>query len=191
MPVFSVPHWLDILIIVLLAFNLFRGFRLGLVKMVFGLAGLIAATSVAMKYVEGLALYLKAYVELIPDWLVSGFSYFLIWIITYLLIYQIGKLLSRVLHFTPAGLLDTLGGIILGAAKGLIIVIIILVPVISMPFIKNTFSANLQGSVFLQWSEPVISWGQFMLEEYWPKSLHTQNADWQKLIKSPRQESSK
>lgn len=189
MPAFAVPHWLDVIIIALLAFNVFRGFRLGLIKMVFGLVGLIVATSVAMKYVAGLALYLKAYVEFLPDWLVSGTSYFIIWIITYLIIYQLGKFISKAFHLTPAGIIDTLGGILLGAVKGLVIVIIVITPLISVPFIKTTFGENLKGSCFLQWSEPAISWGQFMIEEYWPKSLHTQSSEWQKILDKPSSKS--
>jgi len=170
------PHWLDIIITVILAFNLFRGFRQGLIKMVFGLVGLVLATLFAIQHVAGASTAvnksLQSFVQIdMPVWLLTGGTFLAIWISVYFLVFFMGKLLSKALHLTPVGFLDTFGGLALGLVKGIIIVLMLVIPFTTMPIINEFFAEKTRDSLFLQWYQPVVDWGQLMLENYWPSDL--------------------
>ncbi|MFC1478401.1 CvpA family protein [Candidatus Margulisiibacteriota bacterium] len=163
-------NWLDIIILVIIAFNIFIGFRRGLIKAVFGLLAMIIATIAAVRRVTWLATLMKAYVDF-PDVVLTSAAYILIWIAIYFLVYSAGKILSKAMHLTPIGFLDTFGGVALGAVKGIIIVLIIIVPLMTIPFVSDRFEESARGSQFIKWYQPVVMWGQIIMEEYWPKEL--------------------
>ncbi|MFH1428595.1 MAG: CvpA family protein [Candidatus Margulisiibacteriota bacterium] len=163
-------NWLDIIILAIIALNVFLGFRRGLIKSVFGLLAMVIATMAAVRKVTWLATLIKAYIDF-PDILLTTTAYIIIWIVTYFLVYTAGKLLSKAMHLTPIGFLDTFGGIVLGAVKGIIIVLIITVPLLTIPFISDHFEESARGSQFLTWYQPVIIWGRIIMKEYWPKKL--------------------
>jgi membrane protein required for colicin V production len=107
-------NWLDIVIIVVIALLGFAGLRQGLIRTVFGIAGLIGGIVLAGRYYDELA------ARLFP----SGASwaniaaYAIIAIATLVVAGVIGLLLAKLVNFAALGWLDRVMGLILGIVIG-------------------------------------------------------------------------
>jgi uncharacterized membrane protein required for colicin V production len=163
-------NWLDIIVFAFLAFHAYSGFRQGLVKVVFGLLALFFSATLALQKVSWLAPLLKGYLNL-PDVALTAVAYALLYVGIFLLIILIGRFISMVLHLTPIGMLDTIGGLFGGVLKGLLIVVFAFVLVVEVPFVKT----EVQGFVSSCWSfnltRPLVVMGQEYFKKYWPQQL--------------------
>jgi membrane protein required for colicin V production len=107
-------NWLDIVIIVVVALLGFVGLRQGMIRTVFGIAGLIGGIVLAGRYYNDLA------ARLFP----SGASwaniaaYAIIAIATLVVAGVIGWLLAKLVNFAALGWLDRVMGFILGIVIG-------------------------------------------------------------------------
>jgi membrane protein required for colicin V production len=107
-------NWLDIVIIVVIALLGFAGLRQGIIKTVFGIAGLIGGIVLAGRYYDGLAALLS------PDgatW-TNIAAYAIILFATLIVAGVVGHLVAKVIHFAALGWLDRLVGCILGVFIG-------------------------------------------------------------------------
>ena len=107
-------NWLDIVIIVVVAFLGFAGLRQGLIRTVFGIAGLIGGIFLAGRYYDELAAFL------FPSGATWGniAAYVIIAIATLVVAGVIGWLLAKLVNFAALGWLDRLVGLILGIVIG-------------------------------------------------------------------------
>jgi membrane protein required for colicin V production len=107
-------NWLDIVITVVVALLGFAGLRQGMIRTVFGIAGLIGGIVLAGRYYDELA------ARLFP----SGASwaniaaYAIIAIATLVVAGVIGWLLAKLVNFAALGWLDRVTGLILGIVIG-------------------------------------------------------------------------
>jgi len=107
-------NWLDIVIIVVVAFLGIVGLRQGLIRTVFGIAGLIGGIVLAGRYYGGLAALLS------PSGAIWAniAAYAIILIATLIVAGVIGWLVAKLVHLVLLGWLDRLVGCILGVFIG-------------------------------------------------------------------------
>ena len=107
-------NWLDIVIIVVVAALGIAGLRQGLIRTVFGIAGLIGGIVLAGRYYDELAALL------FPSSAIWGniAAYAIIAIATLVVAGVIGWLLAKLVNFVALGWLDRLVGVILGVVIG-------------------------------------------------------------------------
>ena len=163
-------NWLDFLILGVILLNVILGLRQGLIQMVFGLIALVSATTLAVHNLDWVSELAKQYVDF-PEFILSTGIYMIIWGSAYFGIYQIGRLISKVMHFTPIGVIDTVGGLILGVLKGVVIILVIVIPLITIPVIKDYAEATVQQSEIISQCQPLIEYGQELFEKYWPEDF--------------------
>ena len=107
-------NWLDIVIIVVAVLMGFVGLRQGIIRTVFGIAGLVGGIVLAGRYYGGLAAVLS------PSgatW-ANIAAYAIILIATLIVAGVIGWLVARLVHLVLLGWLDRLVGCILGVVIG-------------------------------------------------------------------------
>ncbi len=107
-------NWLDIVIIVVAVLLGLVGLRQGIIRTVFGIAGLIGGIVLAGRYYGGLAAVLS---PAGATW-ASIAAYAIILIATLIVAGVIGWLVAKLVHFAALGWLDRLVGFILGVVIG-------------------------------------------------------------------------
>jgi membrane protein required for colicin V production len=107
-------NWLDIVIIVVIVLLGIAGLRQGMIRTVFGIAGLIGGIFLAGRYYDELA------ARLFPSGAIWGniAAYAIIAIATLVIAGVIGWLLAKLVNFAALGWLDRLVGFILGIVIG-------------------------------------------------------------------------
>ena len=107
-------NWLDIVIIVVAVLLGIVGLRQGIIRTVFGIAGLIGGIVLAGRYYGGLAAVLS------PSgatW-ANIAAYAIILIATLIVAGVVGSLVAKLVHFVMLGWLDRLVGCVLGVVIG-------------------------------------------------------------------------
>ncbi len=153
-------NWLDYVLIFILILNLYNGLRYGFIRQIVGMAGLFIALYLALLWSGDIKIYLEKHLklgEVITVLVSNGDTSFwltgvLLNIISFLLLFALiffilsffsGKL--KYLNRIPIiGTLNILLGGLFGAAKGIIIIflIIALVSLISTEYWTNTLDAS-------------------------------------------------
>jgi len=139
-------NWLDIVIIVVIALLGFAGLRQGLIRTVFGIAGLIGGIFLAGRYYDELASLLFP-----PGAIWSNIAaYALIAIATLVVAGVIGWLLAKLVNFAALGWLDRLVGCILGVViGGLLCAAILAIAVKYYPGMETTINQSLIARVLV------------------------------------------
>jgi len=163
-------NWIDFVIIAILSLNIFLGFRKGLIKIVFSLVALTLATIVAIQQVAPVAELLKNHLSF-PNYLINGLSFFAIWILIYFIIYFIGNTISKIFRLTPLGFVDIFGGMFVGFIKGMVIILLFVIPLLTLPYTSDFMEDNIENSIILSWHKPIVDWGRIILNEFWPSNL--------------------
>jgi len=107
-------NWLDIVIIVIAVLLGIVGLRQGIIKTVFGIAGLIGGIVLAGRYYDELAAVLSSSGA---TW-VNIAAYTIILIATLIVAGVIGRLVAKLVHLVLLGWLDRLVGCVLGVFIG-------------------------------------------------------------------------
>ena len=107
-------NWLDIVIIVVAVLLGLAGLRQGIIRTVFGIAGLIGGIVLAGRYYDELAAVLSSSGA---TW-VNIAAYAIILIATLIVAGVIGRLVAKLVHFVLLGWLDRLVGCVLGVFIG-------------------------------------------------------------------------
>jgi membrane protein required for colicin V production len=132
-------NWLDIVIIVVVAALGIAGLRQGMIRTVFGIAGLIGGIFLAGRYYDELAALL------FPSgatW-ANIVSYAIIAVATLVVAGVIGWLLAKLVNFAALGWLDKLVGCILGIViGGLLCAAILAIVVKYYPGIEATINQS-------------------------------------------------
>jgi len=137
-------HWIDIVIlgtlILMFAFSCWKGF----IKEAFSLGSLFFSILIANQFDEMLAPYLH---DVFSTKLVSEVAAFIIiFIVSVILLRYIGRLIQEkfVNDSSTLNFLNRAGGGVLGLAKGMLILIIVLIPVMNIPPAKDYVYDNSQ-----------------------------------------------
>ncbi len=127
--------WLDIIIAVILGFNVLRGIRNGLIMEVISVAGIGTGIWAGVKYRDAV----KPFWEFIPnDTAVQILCFLTIMILTYFVFFLIGAMLKGIIRRTLAlGWIDMIGGALIGASEVWIPISLLFYYFIDRGFIPN------------------------------------------------------
>lgn len=103
---------LDLILIILLAIAGISGFRKGVITQICGIAGLLLGILLAFRFSDWLSRILNIGESF--SWLLS---FIIILIVVVLVLYWAGWLVKKLVRVIGLGILDRLGGFILGVAK--------------------------------------------------------------------------
>lgn len=161
---------LDIIILVPLAYFAFKGFTKGFIITLAMLAGILIGFYAAIHFSEIVA-------ELLRDQFamnstnIRPISYLLTFVIVLILVYLLGQFLTGVVKTTGLGFLNRIGGLLLGVAKGLLIISALVVIFGRIDPRSQLIPKNAKAkSIFY---EPVVSIAMTvypMMEEYTQKA---------------------
>lgn len=132
-------NWLDIVIIVVIVLLGIAGLRQGMIRTVFGIAGLIGGIVLAGRYYDELA------ARLFPSGAIwaSIAAYAIILLATLLVAGVIGWLIAKLVNFAALGWLDRVMGFILGVViGGLLCAAILAIAVKFYPGMEATISQS-------------------------------------------------
>ena len=150
--------WIDVVIIVIVISLIVHGIATGLIRSAFDIAGIIFGYVIAVTY--------SATVR-IPQIL----AFLLIFVIVVVVFSIAGRIISKIIHITPLGLVDRLLGGLLGLMKGVIICFVLLIAITYMKkdlmvihesqFASQIVNVGLRASRFLpnslyEWIEDVF-----------------------------------
>ncbi len=139
-------HWLDIVIIIVAALVGFTGLRNGLIRMAFGLAGLIGGIALAGRFYGGLAAVFT------PDeatW-ARILAYVIILASTIVVAGVAGWFVSRLAHLAMLGWLDRIGGLVVGVfIGGLLCAAVLVVLGVYNPAVQEAINASAVASFFV------------------------------------------
>ncbi|MGQ9665272.1 MAG: CvpA family protein [bacterium] len=98
--------WVDIVIIIIIIFLIIQGLVAGFVRSIFDMGGIIMGIFLAFEYAQRLKM-------------TKFLAFLLIFITTVMVISIMGRIISKIIHLTPLGIMDRLMGGALGFFKGL------------------------------------------------------------------------
>ncbi len=134
-------NWLDIVIILIFAYNIVKGIIKGFFVTICNLFGVIIGFILAINYYEKFAFWLTLKANISSNYSII-LTFPLIWLITFCFFVLIGKFLHTLSMLLLVSWLDHLMGGIIGALKGLSIIILILISLI-----KFNFSGKVQKEI--------------------------------------------
>jgi len=105
--------WIDIVLIIIFCLLVFHGIVIGLIRGLFDILAFIVGYIAAILFSD-----------IIP--LPRFVSFIIVFIVAAAIIIVLGRLLSKLVHITPLGLLDRILGAFLGAVKGFVLCFIFL-----------------------------------------------------------------
>lgn len=145
-------NFLDILIALPLGFLIFKGYKRGLIFELASLAGIVVGCIVAVR----LANWFSLFVGLEGD---SAFlvSFFVLFVGVVILAIFLGKLVERFVKLIHVGFLNNLAGALLGMAKGVCIVGVLLYYIAVIDLNEKILTCNLKQSSMLY--RPVLKAG--------------------------------
>ncbi|MFA5105054.1 MAG: CvpA family protein [Candidatus Margulisiibacteriota bacterium] len=118
-------NWIDILVAVFLILSIGRGFLRGLIRCLFDIISLFLAVVLAFYWYTGFAAFADKYIKM-PGEILHIVSFAIIWTAVYFLFLMLGNLIHKFLGGGLFGPANSLGGALLGAAKGLLTMWILL-----------------------------------------------------------------
>ncbi|UCG30071.1 MAG: CvpA family protein [candidate division WOR-3 bacterium] len=159
--------WIDVVIVIIVISLIVHGVATGLIRSAFDFAGIICGYIIAVTY--------SATVR-IPQIL----AFLLIFIAVVVAFSIVGRIIAKMVHITPLGLVDRILGGLLGLIKGVIICFVLLLAVTYMKkdwevfhesqFASQIIDAGLRASRFLppplhEWIEEVFGRSEIALYE--------------------------
>ena len=102
---------IDIIYVIIIIIASVTGYRKGLIIAVFALIALLIGLAAAMKLSAITASYIGKSVKISDEWL-PVISFFVVFIVVYLLVRWIARLIEKTVQFAMLGWLNRLGGIV-------------------------------------------------------------------------------
>lgn len=137
----------DLAIVTWLAIFFLRGLSRGLVREVLGLAGVIIAFLMAVRWTSQGALFLRRLLE-IPPPVASLVGFFLIFISVLLGVKLVTLMIQKLARFSMLGWLDRLAGGAFGLLKGGILVSIFVLIISLLPLSKSIITKEKESYLF-------------------------------------------
>lgn len=105
-------NWLDIILAIILVIAAVGGLRSGLISQAFGIAGLLLGIWLGYRFSARLAVWF----DMAAGW--ANFVSFIVILVAVILVsWLVGSLVRKVFRMTGFGILDNIGGLILGVVK--------------------------------------------------------------------------
>ncbi|MFC6205173.1 MULTISPECIES: CvpA family protein [Psychrobacter] len=125
---------IDIIIAVVVLIGLWRGFQVGLIKTAVGLAGWFIALIAATRLASSVAPQLSAIVQ--NPVLQTALAFLIVVIVILTVMHSLAFIFSSALKTLRLGIVDKMAGGVLGAAKNVLVILVILS--ISAPLLVQT-----------------------------------------------------
>lgn len=125
---------IDIIIAVVVLMGLWRGFQVGLIKTAVGLAGWFIALIAATRLASSVAPQLSAIVQ--NPVLQTALAFLIVVIVILTVMHSLAFIFSSALKTLRLGIVDKMAGGVLGAAKNVLVILVILS--ISAPLLVQT-----------------------------------------------------
>ena len=121
--------FIDILAIIIIIYNAISGIKRGLLQIVFDLFGFYISTMIALRFSEPFSLKIQELINAsLPHPKVIAFV--AVWTVIFIAIMFFSTLLNRLFSFTIFSPFNRIGGLVLGALKGMCIVVPFLLPMV-------------------------------------------------------------
>lgn len=146
---------IDIVILIILAIFCIRGLFRGILVEVLSLIGMIFAYIIALREMSTLSSFIAKYISL-PDFVLSSFSFTIIFILVLIVARFLAKTISRLIRGTLVGWIDRLGGGVFGLIKGVIVASLALLLLALVP-LPESIQAEQQHSVLDKSIRPVTA----------------------------------
>ncbi len=117
--------YIDIIILLFLLYGAYRGFSRGLIVEVATLAGLVLGVYMAVRYSSYTENFLRDFLNFSSRY-ISYVALAVTFILVVILVYIVGKLLTKLVDIISLGLVNKLLGTALGVAKYFLIVCVLL-----------------------------------------------------------------
>ncbi len=143
-------NYLDFILLAVLAYNGFMGFKRGLVGIIFDLVALVAGLGTAMGGYQAVGKTLQTTLNL-PDPLSLLIAFLLLWGAVFFSISFAGKLMAKIMSATMLGPANRVGGLGLGLVKGglaMMPVLVLMVFVDKPSFEKSLLISPVRPMVF-------------------------------------------
>lgn len=177
MPANIVINWVDFSIIVILAWTTIRGLLRGFIRSVFDILAFAVAIFLAYFWFNDFSVFISNYVKM-PANIVLILSFVAVWTGVYAAISLVGLLIHKILGRGFLGPINALGGAVLGASKGLLIIWLVL-QVITMVPLPDQISTTLNDSSALKTVKPIIETSSCLISGF----LNNKPTDFQGKIK--------
>lgn len=150
--------YIDLIILSIFGFNIFQGVRRGLISIVMDSLAIILSVFIAINFYPNLAIYLQEQFSLTVK-LSEGLAFVGFWLVFFIGISMLGRLLNSVFSGSIFGPINWVGGAVAGFVKGLFFIVFLAVPLL-------IFELNLEDkSVILNFLKPYIEQG---IKDYIP-----------------------
>lgn len=127
-------NFLDVIILCILAFFSIRGLMHGFVDEIIGLIAIFGGLYLANNFYADLAIYIDFIQE--PLW--KNLAAYIIIVVAVIIVMKIvHSLLQKIMNFSFVGWIDSIGGLIIGGIKGLLLCAIMLILI-------DTFSPSVE-----------------------------------------------
>lgn len=158
-------NWLDVIVLVVVGWRAFSGYRRGLVRQVFELVGLVAGLFLAVRYYYYLQLQLRVYVSL-PAPVLAIFSFLSVLFAVMLVARLLGYICTSLLSFPGLGWVNALSGAVVGILIAVVTISFLLgiLTIFKIPPVETA----LAGSIFAPYLEEMVPFVLAMVEEYIP-----------------------
>ena len=139
------------MILVVLAFGLWRGYVSGLIKEVSQLFGVFVGFAIALQLMKPTAVFLQSYVNVV-DLPLEGLallSFVLVFIVVYIIVWLLSRFLERVADGAKLGPINKFFGSIAGVAKSalLLSILLVLLGQVGVPGKETRTASYLYGSI--------------------------------------------
>ena len=160
-------NWIDVIVVVLVALALLRGFLRGFIRELFGLAGVIVAVVAGLYWYQELADYAIEMLSMVP-WQAQVLAFGAIALAVGLLTAFFTAVWTRIIRVTPFALLDRVAGALFSVGKVLILLLIAvsLVSSFGIPPVQVYLDQSMAVEQLLQLRPLVYRFA----EEWWPQS---------------------
>jgi membrane protein required for colicin V production len=132
-------HWIDLLIVALIAWTTFAAFRAGFIREIIPLFAVILGAIIASRFYDDLAADIEFLIDHEPT------RKFIAFVAIFIGIVVIGQIASMLLRTTATllmlGPLDHVGGAVVGLLKGILIVEVLVFAATSFPFADGVLDA--------------------------------------------------
>jgi len=153
----DIINFLDIIILVIMLFFSFNGFRRGFIDQTSTILGLVAALFVAVRQYDYFVTLIDPYLDLSPS-LMQFISFAVIFIVVNIVIHVIGIALKRMTDAIFLQPVDKAAGFLLGLFKAGIIIYLLIIIMAQIPYskvngvVEESFLAQriMEASPFIQ-----------------------------------------
>ncbi|OPX32665.1 MAG: hypothetical protein B1H40_01925 [Candidatus Latescibacteria bacterium 4484_181] len=173
-------NWVDAIILFILIFSIVKGWRRGFFRSLIGLVGFFLSVFLATSYLywaKGLILRFFS----LPSGVAALIGFLIIFLVLLALFHIIGSMVQRIVHLTPIGILDTLGGMGLGLLAGGIIASLLLLFLSILP-LPEEVSCQIEESPLARSTRNIAPYVFGKLKEEFPEIKDEVN---RKLLQSP------